>query len=149
MEATPRRRSPLRLARYEAPRVGGSPPAPDAESWGEWVAQSEQALLLLAMHEDRGPVWVLSLAGEADLFTQQLLEDGLETAIAMRRKRLVLDVRRLTFCDVGCAQKVLDATRTVAAELVGAKGEVKRVFELLDVDETLPRRTITRRGREI
>jgi anti-anti-sigma regulatory factor len=94
------------------------------------------------MHEDRGSAWVLSLSGEADLFTQGLLEDQLDTALAMGRESLVLDVRRLTFCDVACAQRVLAATRTGSATLLGASGEVKRVFELLDADETLPRRNI-------
>jgi len=141
MVATPHRRSPLRLARYRAPTVADSPDRPDAASWGTQAAAGEGALLLVT-HEDRGSAWVLSLSGEADIFTQGLLEDELDTALAMHRVSLVLDVRRLTFCDVSCAQRVLAATRTASATLHGATGEVKRVFELLDADETLPRRNV-------
>jgi len=142
MEVTPRRRPTLRLARYRAPGVADSPDHPDTASRGAPAAPGDGALLLLVMHEDRGSAWVLSLSGEADLFTQGLLEDQLDTALAMGRESLVLDVRRLTFCDVACAQRVLAATRTGSATLFGATGEVKRVFELLDADETLPRRNV-------
>ena len=90
---------------------------------------------LRAKHFDRGRLWVVDLAGEADLATWEFLEAELDLATGMDRERVVLDLTRLRFCDVYCARLILAAASTVA----GAKGPVRRVLEFLDPLQRVPR----------
>lgn len=75
---------------------------------------------------------MLGFVGEADLFTMEALVDALETALAMRPDHLVIDLHRLTFCDVACGQRLSEAARSTGVTVLGAGGEVRRVLELLD-----------------
>jgi hypothetical protein len=84
-------------------------------------------------------VWVLALSGEADLATHAVLEGGLAEAAQMKREKLILDVTRLRFCDVGCAELILTTAQTTPLALAGATGIVRRVFEFLDPVERVPR----------
>jgi anti-anti-sigma regulatory factor len=92
-----------------------------------------------ARHRDYGTIWVVKLSGEADLATRALLRRELAAAVRMDRDLVVLDVAGLRFCDVGCAELILAAGRRTSVSLAAAKGAVKRVFELLDPHETVPR----------
>jgi anti-anti-sigma factor len=92
-------------------------------------------------HEDQGALWVLSLAGEADISTRGVLVRGLANALAMERGVLAVDVSGLEFCDSLCVDAVLEANSTARGTmvLVGGHGMVGRVFDLLDPEETLAR----------
>ena len=93
---------------------------------------------LQVSHEDRGPVRVVALCGEADLATRGVLESQLFQALEPPREAIVIDVTLLTFCDVACADLVLGAGMTRGASLVGASGPVLRVFELVRRLEVAP-----------
>lgn len=94
---------------------------------------------LRATHADHGPVWVVDLLGEADLATWDLLEQELDRAARMDRDKVVLNLTRLRFCDVHCAQLILAAATTTQLIIAGASGPVRRVFEVLDPAQRLPR----------
>lgn len=94
---------------------------------------------LRAQHVDHGSIWVLKLSGEADLATMATLRAELANAARMRREHLVLDLTLLRFCDVGSAGLILAMGRKLPVSLAGARGTVKRVFELLDPWEVVPR----------
>ncbi|MGA8979128.1 MAG: STAS domain-containing protein [Pedococcus sp.] len=90
--------------------------------------------MLSANHHDRGKVWVLTLTGESDLASRDLLARELETAENRHRERLVLDVSRLRFCDAASVELILGAARRTWVGMTGATASVARVFELLDPD---------------
>ena len=97
---------------------------------------------LRVTHDDQGALWVLALAGEADISTRDVLARGLATALAMNRGVLAVDVSGLEFCDSWCVDAVLEANSQDSSStmvLVGGRGMVGRVFDLLDPDETLAR----------
>lgn len=97
---------------------------------------------LTVTHRDRGPIWVMGLAGEADLATRDQLDRGLSHALARSPAVVVVDVSELDFCDSRCATTVIEANcQTPGTEMVltGSRGIVRRVFDLLDPAQTLPR----------
>jgi len=97
---------------------------------------------LSVTHRDKGSVWVMALAGEADLTTRDELDRGLAHALSATSGVLVVDVADLEFCDSLCATAVIEAncnTPDTQMVLVGDRGMVSRVFDLLD-----PARTLTR-----
>jgi STAS domain len=113
-------------------------PWPSTDSH-EAPGSSRTELWLQTQQLDHGSLWVLQLTGEADLATRSMFEEELAEAVAMHRERVVLDVTRLRFCDVGSAELVLTTARTTPISLAGAAGPVKRVFEMLDPLERAPR----------
>lgn len=95
--------------------------------------------LLTAVHHDRGPIWMVELAGEADLSGLKVLEEALSEALSKERQLVVLDVTALEFCDSTCVSAVLDANHAAQVVLTGEHGIVSRVFELLDPDRSIAR----------
>ena len=97
---------------------------------------------LTITHHDEGPVWVMSLVGEADLSNRKALRRGLTHALSMQRDVVVVEVSGLEFCDCGCVGEVLEANgepHVGNLVLVGVHGVVRRVFDLLDPQGTLAR----------
>ena len=97
---------------------------------------------LAVTHQDRGSLWILTLAGEADVATRDVLVRGLHEALSEEREVLVVDVSTLEFCDSRCATVVIEANCNAPQTqviLVGGRGMVSRVFDLLDPAGTLPR----------
>ena len=97
----------------------------------QW-SRTRSCATLRARRLDAGPRWVLELFGEADIAALSLLEQELAQMARMNREEVVVDVARLAFCDVACAQLVRSVRRTHPVTVVGATGRVKRVFDLLD-----------------
>ena len=107
----------------------------------QWT-RPEPAGTLTVTHDDQGALWVVALAGEADFSTRDVLARGLASALAMNRGVVAVDVSALEFCDSWCVDAVLDANSSSSSStmvLVGGRGMVSRVFDLLDPDETLAR----------
>jgi anti-anti-sigma regulatory factor len=87
---------------------------------------------LRARHLDDAAVWLLELSGEADIATSALLRQEVALLAVMNRDDAVVDVTRLTFCDVASAHMILTVRRSRPLTVCGATGSVKRVFDLLD-----------------
>jgi anti-anti-sigma regulatory factor len=87
---------------------------------------------LRARYREDGAFGVLELSGEADIATFGLLRQELAQLAATSCAGAVLDVTRLTFCDVASAYMIQAAQLTMPLTVLGAKGSVKRVFDLLD-----------------
>ena len=104
------------------------------------ASMSERPNLLTVTHRDEGSVWVVELAGEADLSTQSTVERALNLALTHHRTAVVVDVSRLTFCDSTCVSALLDANREGCLVLAGDQGIVSRVFDLLDPDQQIARK---------
>jgi anti-anti-sigma regulatory factor len=105
-------------------------------------AAPEPSDSLIVTHDDQGALWVLALAGEADLSTRDVLVRGLASALAMNRGVVAVDVSGLEFCDSWSVDAVLEANSNACSStmvLVGGHGVVSRVFDLLDPEETLAR----------
>jgi anti-anti-sigma factor len=84
----------------------------------------------------------LLVQGELDMETGPRLQEEVERAHEAAPRRLVLDLREVTFFDSTGLQIVLDAEvrcRAVGRELVvlAGDGEPRRVFELADVSDRL------------
>ena len=97
---------------------------------------------LTVTHREKGPIWVMGLAGEADLATRDQLDRALSHALARSRGVVVVDVSELEFCGSRCATTVIEANcQAPATEMVltGSHGMVRRVFDLLDPTQTLAR----------
>ena len=79
--------------------------------------------------------WVLELSGECDLASVGALRASLADAEDAARggAGLVLDVSRLTYCDVRSAGLILQTSTAVRTLPSGADGIVKRVFDLTDL----------------
>ena len=100
---------------------------------------SRTCATLRTQHLDRGPDGVLVLSGEADLATRTMLREALAEAVAMNRERLIVDVTRLRFCDVQSAHLILRAGGTTPVHVTGSAGTVKRVLDLVDSLQRVPR----------
>ena len=100
---------------------------------------SRTCATLQTQHLDRGPDGVLVLSGEADLATRTMLREALAEAVAMNRERLIVDVTRLRFCDVQSAHLILTAGGTSPVHVTGSAGTVKRVLDLVDSLQRVPR----------
>ena len=100
---------------------------------------SRTCATLRTQHLDRGPDGVLVLSGEADLATRTMLREALAEAVAMNRERLIVDVTRLRFCDVQSAHLILRADGTTPVHVTGSAGTVKRVLDLVDSLQRVPR----------
>jgi anti-anti-sigma factor len=97
---------------------------------------------LTVTHQDRASLWIMALAGEADISTRDELVRGLDEAVSEEREVLIVDVSELEFCDSRCAVEVIEANLNAPETqmiLVGGHGMVSRVFDLLDPAGTLPR----------
>ena len=125
--------------RVVPPLASGAPTSRPAHL-PEHLSFPDQPNLLSITHRDKGAVWVVELAGEADLSTQTTVERALSLALTQQRSAVVVDVSRLTFCDSTCVTAVLDANRDGCLVLEGDRGIVTRVFDLLDPDQHLARK---------
>ena len=63
---------------------------------------------------------------------RQLGRAGHSVAVIDREDSMV-DVTKLSFCDVASAHLILTARRTIPVTVTGATGSVERVFDLVDV----------------
>jgi hypothetical protein len=87
---------------------------------------------LRARHCEEGDAWLLELSGEADIATAALLRQELALLAATDRDDVVVDVTRLTSCDVASAHLILTARGTTPVTVRGATGSVKWMFDQLD-----------------
>ncbi len=84
-----------------------------------------------------GDAIVVAPAGEIDLATVDVLEAGVEAALA-EAGHLVLDLREVTFIDSAGLRLVLETSRKAARfSVVRGPREVQRVFGLVGLDERL------------
>lgn len=102
------------------------------------VLRTTSCATLRARHFDLGSTWVVELSGEADLATVDMLRDELEWMRARGPARVVVNLAALDFCDVQSATMILTAERTAPVVLRGARGTVRRVFDVLDTIQRLP-----------
>jgi anti-anti-sigma factor len=124
--------------RWRHPRPALAP----AVDHGTGDPQDDHGCSLNVTHRDKGSVWIMTLAGEADLTTRDELDRGLAHALSGTAGVLVVDVAELDFCDSLCATAVIEAncnTPDTQMVLVGGHGMVSRVFDLLDPAQTLAR----------
>lgn len=95
--------------------------------------------MLMARQVGRGAVSSLELSGEADLTTLTILRLALARSLGMHGDHVVIDVTGLRFCDIHSAQLILSVSRTTPTTVIGAHGSVRRVMELLDSLQRVPR----------
>jgi anti-anti-sigma regulatory factor len=95
--------------------------------WSETVS----CATLSARHLDAAP-WVLELVGETDVATVAFLRRELTQLVRSQCEHAVLDLTRLTFCDVASAHLILTAGRLMPVTVTGATRSVKRVFDLME-----------------
>ena len=95
-------------------------------------SQNRSCATLRARHLDGSSSWILELSGEADIATLALLRQELAHMAARDPDGVVVDVARLAFCDVASAELIQAARRTRPVTVIGATGEVERLFDLLD-----------------
>ena len=128
-----------------------SDPAAGPEDWRDlarhgvppatWPDPADHPVSLAVRHRERNGVHVLELIGESDIATVPALEAALLAAVPApgSQRALFIDVSALTFCDVRSATLVLEASRAGRTSLTGAKGVVKRVFDLVDTSHAMVR----------
>ena len=81
------------------------------------------------------------LRGEADLATTSILRDALQEAASLH-PAVEVDLRRLDLIETSCVRVLLEVNEHVASQggkmqvLIGG-GTVRRVFEILHLDERL------------
>lgn len=85
----------------------------------------------------------IELAGELDLVSVPAFEASLRTLDLSRRRRAVLDLRRLAFIDGAGLHSLLDLHAeclnvSTALSIIPGPRSVQRVFELTGVDALLP-----------
>jgi anti-sigma B factor antagonist len=93
----------------------------------------------------RDDLVVLALGGELDMDTAPGLQERIEAVLAAGRRRVLLNVAELSFCDSAGLNAFIQGDRACAARggwlrLTGATGHVARVIELSGLDEVLTHR---------
>lgn len=83
---------------------------------------------------------VLELVGECDVATVAYLRQTVVGALGQDHAALIVDLTRVPFCDAASAAVLLWAGQRTQVALVGMKGIVARVFQILDPGRTLTRR---------
>lgn len=137
LRLVPRPPEPPRDERSGRPAdASAEPPRPTA------LAAFRERPTFTVTHRDEGSLWVVELAGEADLTSRAELAKELARAVSTDRAVVVVDIAGLAFCDSLCATEVIEANCNAPQTqmvLVGGHGMVSRVFDLLDPAETLAR----------
>ena len=85
--------------------------------------------------EARGTVAAVTVAGEIDAFTAPRVHDAVEDAYRAATEMVVIDLTETTFIDSSGIEAILRFERRATAGgigvvLVGARPEVRRVFDL-------------------
>jgi anti-sigma B factor antagonist len=115
-----------------------SRPAAGSAAGGE----RDAAPFRVVVRTERGVVHVCPF-GEVDIDTAGQIRERLEGATATGAKRLVLDLRGVTFLDSTGLHMVLEADAASRAQgwefaLVGGPPDVQRVFDLTGARASLP-----------
>lgn len=97
---------------------------------------------LRVSRERRGPVRVLSLAGELDLGTADELRDALDLSAEDGLRRVVVDLGGVPFCDSSGLNVLLRARLDAEAaglslELAGLRPPVARLFAITGATDVL------------
>jgi anti-sigma B factor antagonist len=84
---------------------------------------------------DHGEITILTVEGELDLAAVPAFEAELHTLASAHRVRLVIDLRKLTFCDSTGLDAFVRANQACAKEggwlrLAAPQGSVRRVLEI-------------------
>jgi anti-anti-sigma factor len=108
--------------------------------------------MLLIVHRTRTQVRI-HLSGDLDIAVRGRLDQGLARATASTPSELILDLRRVSFCDCSCAGLMLRAVReTLAgggrAALVVDSPIVRRVIDILEFPDSCPIRTTLEDARQ-
>jgi anti-anti-sigma factor len=90
-----------------------------------------------------GDEYSITVAGELDLATCDMLLNGLASALGSDARKIVLDLRELTFMDSTGLRAIVGAEREARdqnKELVILRGPsaVQRVFEITGLESKLP-----------
>jgi anti-anti-sigma factor len=98
----------------------------------------DQIAWLKAVGETDGEL-VLELGGELDISSAPALEQQLEAALGGTPRKLVFEIREVTFVDSSGLAVLLAARRRVEqVELRYASPSIRRVIELAGLGSTLP-----------
>ena len=89
-----------------------------------------------------GPTERLALSGELDMLSAPILERELRAAARRHPRRIVLDLRELTFMDVSGLRAILDAARSARRDgaslaIANPMPHIVRLLELTAIDQTL------------
>jgi anti-anti-sigma factor len=84
---------------------------------------------------DHGDITIATVDGELDLAAVPAFEAQLLTLVSAQRVRLVIDLRKVTFCDSTGLSAVVRADRACAEaggwlRLAAAQGSVRRALEI-------------------
>ena len=86
-----------------------------------------------------GSFRVVELSGDCDIATVQALRDGLARERGGPDRGLIVDMSRVSFCDGESAATILVAGTDRRLAVVGVSGITRRVFDVLDPTEQVPR----------
>ncbi|MBN1418915.1 MAG: STAS domain-containing protein [Planctomycetes bacterium] len=99
----------------------------------------------LNLREGNGPGGIVcfDIAGSLDAHSFEALEDSLDRVLEEDRTQIIVDVEKLEYISSTGAAILLAASRRARADggrlvLVRPNAEVREVFDLLGVAETLP-----------
>jgi anti-anti-sigma factor len=109
---------------------------------GDGRAASVQYVEFSVRPERINGVYRLSVCGELDLATRDILSDEISRAEASEAKRILLDLAELTFIDSIGAAVLLEAhersmTDGTELRILSVKGQVRQVLELTGLVEIL------------
>lgn len=100
--------------------------------------ESAQPLLGLSGYH-LGAFRVVELSGDCDISTARALGDGLAQELVDPDRTVIVDMSRVSFCDGESAARILTAGGGRRLAVVGVRGTTRRVFDLLDPTEQVPR----------
>lgn len=102
-------------------------------------SESEACLLRLSSYE-LGPFRVLDLTGDCDLATWAVLRNGIAAALAGGSDSVIVDMSHVGFCDGRSTAMILNLRRrTARLAVAGLEAATRRVFDLLDPTQEVPR----------
>ncbi|GGQ61010.1 STAS domain-containing protein [Couchioplanes azureus] len=99
-------------------------------------------ILSVTFHDPADGVRVLSVAGEIDHDSVEVLRDAVERALADGRDRLVCDLSAVPFCDSGGLSLFVETHRRATARggwlrLAGPQDQVRFVLDVANLDRYL------------
>ena len=123
---------------------------PEGRPLGTAAAHSGALTALEVDERELDGVWVVTVCGELDLATAGTLCSRVQAACRDGRRRLLLDLTRLDFCDsqglralIGAAQEVAASAGRLAV-VPPDHGAVSRLFAVTGAREFLPLRATLR-----
>jgi anti-anti-sigma factor len=103
------------------------------------MAMESENILTVAGHDLSDSTTVLTLAGEIDRDSSTDLREAADQAVRRGRRRLILDLAKVTFCDSSGLSLFVDLHRQAGANggwlrLAGAQPELRAMFRVTHLD---------------